>query len=62
MLERVDPERCPDCDGPVSYWRWSQPALLRHGGYGATRQVTARYCLRRGCGWSLVVDDSEVRP
>jgi len=36
-----------------------QPALFWHGGFGATRTTTVRWC---PCGWTLTVDVTETRP
>jgi hypothetical protein len=55
----VDPTRCPDCGRPLMVDATEQPALLRHGGYGATRRTVARLC---PCGWHLVASIGEVAP
>lgn len=59
----VDRRRCPSCRGEVIESTIDEPALLRHGGYGATKRTRFLYCenLLR-CGWSLVADVTEVRP
>lgn len=50
-IATLDPTICPDCGQPVRDLTWSQPALVRHGGYGATETTTRRYCR---CGWGIV--------
>lgn len=59
-LVPLDPTACPDCGAPLDEITSGQPALLRHGGYGATIQQTIRYCL--SCLYSLHVETLEVRP
>lgn len=56
----LDPTVCPACTSPVRDVTWDQPALLRHGGYGATRRVVQRTCDR--CGWTLRIRIDEIRP
>lgn len=53
-------DRCPDCGGELSTITVEQPAIVRHGGYGATRVHSIRKCV--DCGWSLHEETSEVRP
>ena len=51
---------CPSCGKPnLGRQRVDEPALLTHGGYGATRSTTTLGC---ACGWSLVVEVTEARP
>lgn len=59
-LATLDPTACPDCGGPTETTAADQPALLRHGGYGAARRDAVRWC--PGCGWALHHETSEVRP
>jgi hypothetical protein len=35
---------CPTCGGPLEAVSSAMPALFRHGGHGATRTVTRRFC------------------
>jgi hypothetical protein len=35
---------CPHCGGPLEAVTSAMPALFRHGGHGATRTVTRRFC------------------
>jgi hypothetical protein len=59
-LTPLPPELCPDCGEVLADdIAWEEPALLRHGGYGATRRTVRRCC---PCGWALVVERSEIRP
>lgn len=51
---------CPACTHPVRDVTWDQPALLRFGGYGATRRIVQRTCDR--CGWTLRIRIDETRP
>lgn len=61
-LAVVDPSVCPDCGTPLELEHVDQPAIVRHGGYGATRRTTTRHCPRPGCGWALNHQTSEHRP
>lgn len=54
-------EVCPDCQAPTTTVQWDQPALVRHGGYGATQRRTVRHCMAR-CGWGYEQTVEEVRP
>lgn len=40
-LVPLDPTRCPACSTELDRDQWAQPALVRHGGYGATEQNVA---------------------
>lgn len=51
-LATTDPTFCPDCGETLRTAAWGQPALFKHGGYGATSNTERRHC---PCGWSLVV-------
>lgn len=43
-LATIDPMRCLDCDAPMGYeYRW-EDALIRAGGYGATRHTFITSC------------------
>lgn len=58
----VDTSRaCPDCAAPTVSHTVHEPALFRHGGYGATRTSTIDRCARF-CGWSLVRAVIETNP
>lgn len=59
-LVHVDLTGCPDCTAPLAPATVAEPALFRHGGYGATRSTETLTC--GGCGWSLVVVVEETRP
>lgn len=48
-LAVLDLTRCPECSGPLAQHTVAEPALLRHGGYGATRTTESLSCLE-GCG------------
>lgn len=54
-----DPTACPTCGGRVETIHLTQAPLLRHGGYGAARRTSLRWC---PCGWDLIAETSEVRP
>lgn len=58
-LVHVPLDACPMCGGPLVDETVTEMPLLRHGGYGANRTSTRRYCL---CGWALTVEVSETRP
>lgn len=58
----VDPDRCPDCGGTLESVTVDQPAIVRHGGYGATRRLTVRYCPDIFCGYHRHHETSEIRP
>jgi hypothetical protein len=53
-------DRCPVDQLPLVVELYGQPALFRHGGYGATVLSTVRRCI--GCGWRLVAQTQETRP
>jgi hypothetical protein len=55
----VDRQVCPSCGGDLREETVAQPALLRHGGYGATEETTSVSCRR--CGWHLTVAVCETR-
>lgn len=52
-------DRCPVDQLPLVISSVAQPALFRHGGYGATWTTTYRSCR---CGWRLVAQGQETRP
>lgn len=56
----VPNDRCHHCGTPVDEESFDQPALLRHGGYGATHRTTFILC--PSCDWSQVLQTQEVRP
>lgn len=60
-LVAVDSSSCPQCRSTfLTVATFSQPAMVRHGGYGATRTTTVAFCAE--CDWSLVRAVSETRP
>lgn len=59
-LVPIDRATCPSCGGHLREIRMTELALLRHGGYGASRETVSVSCVR--CPWLLVVEVSEVRP
>lgn len=56
----LDPSLCPECSTSLDSLVQDEPALLRHGGYGATRRTTFGRC--GGCGWVILASVEEVRP
>jgi hypothetical protein len=59
-LATMHPERCPDCDGLLGNEYWWEDALIRAGGYGATRHTLVSACLTCGYWHRRVV--TEVAP
>jgi hypothetical protein len=59
-LATVDPDVCPECSNRLETMYVSEPAIVRHGGYGATRRTSVRYCVV--CPYSRHAETSEVRP
>ena len=59
-LALIPHDNCPDCGAILRTRTVAEPALLRHGGYGATRETTTRVC--DVCGWSHVPAAGEVAP
>lgn len=60
--ELVHVPACPSCDGPLEEVTSAMPALFRHGGHGATRTVTQRFCAPcRYAGGSVVVETNPRR-
>ena len=51
---------CPECGTVLADEAVAQPALFRHGGYGATRRDVVARC--DGCGWALWRERSDVKP
>lgn len=51
--------QCVECDADVEYLTIAQPALLRHGGYGATEITTSAVCR---FGHERVLAVESVRP
>jgi len=51
-LVAIDPDCCPACGGETCSQTAEQGTLLRHGGYGAVRETSRRWC--PSCGWSIV--------
>lgn len=58
-LVALDRDRCPRDGATLEQVTWYEPALIRHGGYGATRKTVQKLC--PACGWSIVAERSEVR-
>lgn len=58
----VDPGRCADCGATLELVVVDQPALLRHGGYGATVRTSTRRCSDPECDWQLEFERIEIRP
>ena len=52
-------DECPVCTRTLDRETIEQDGLLRHGGYGATLRSIRSHC---PCGWSLLLEQSEVRP
>jgi hypothetical protein len=61
-LVAIDPGVCPACSTELVETALHEPALIRHGGYGATRRTVDVYCPRDDCRWSMQREVSEVRP
>jgi len=64
-LVAISLHACPSCGCPIGTQTVETPALLRHGGYGATRRVVMLYCWFYGparCNWRMVKEITEVRP
>lgn len=55
-------DACLGCGGPVEAESVGQPALFRHGGYGATRMTTFAVCQNPECLAVRFVRTIEVRP
>lgn len=53
-------ETCPMCAAPIEADVARQDALLRHGGYGATRRTTRLRC--PSCAWTTGAQVDEERP
>lgn len=59
-LVPLSPDVCPTCGHHLDVERMHEPALIRHGGFGATRRSVRRHC--PGCGWSLIAETTEESP
>ncbi|HEX6869435.1 MAG TPA: hypothetical protein VF119_11550 [Candidatus Limnocylindrales bacterium] len=59
-LVLLDTGVCPSCRARTDDEVIDHPALLRHGGYGATTRQVYRHCGH--CGWACLVERSEVSP
>lgn len=53
-------DTCPDCEYELRLVAFTEPALVRAGGYGASRRTTKLRCEQ--CGWSTDVEITEVSP
>lgn len=51
---------CPNCYEPLAVEHVHEPAMFRHGGYGATRLSVTRWC--PGCGWWVLSAVGAARP
>lgn len=58
-LVHVPLDACPTCGGPLEEETIGQPALIRHGGHGATLTSIRIHCR---CGWTLLREQTERRP
>lgn len=58
-LDTLDPAVCPDCGADLRTLNWGQPALFKHGGYGATTATERRHC---PCSWSLIAAITTQKP
>lgn len=55
----LEPDVCPDCHQPLRDIVWHQPALVHHGGYGATETHQRRVCR---CGWTVEASVTATNP
>ncbi len=58
----IPPDQCPACGSGVTHENTHQPALLRHGGYGASLKRTLRVCTNDACRWTCEIQSQETRP
>lgn len=56
----TDPNICPECGSDVTRMTVETSALLRGGGYGATKRTVADFCTQ--CDWMLNRVVEEVKP
>jgi len=61
-LVAIPPDLCPRCGHFTREVIVEEPALLRHGGYGATRQTVTVVCDTDGCGWTHTPRSGEIAP
>lgn len=61
-LVALDPKLCPTCGDDVMHVTTCQPALLRHGGYGATLEVVTAHCWNDACRWMMQLRQTEISP
>ena len=61
-LVPLDPTSCPLCGHRVVELSFDEPALIRGGGYGATRRTTVAVCMAERCRWHVTRNVTEVRP
>jgi hypothetical protein len=59
-LSVVDPDACPDCGDELAEIGYDQPAVVRHGGYGATIRVRHLACPT--CPYQRHHETTETRP
>lgn len=59
-LELVGTTNCPACKSTLEIETIAQPALLRHGGHGATLRTSTAHC--HECGWALTLAVDETNP
>lgn len=53
---------CAKCGGPMVEAKVAQPALLRHGGYGATLVTTRLECIDSECLATRFLSREETQP
>ena len=61
-LVAVDLANCPECGAGTVPMVAHQPALFRHGGYGATAYTVTLHCLGVRCSWAMETERTEVSP
>lgn len=61
-LVPVDTSRCPECGTALDATTIHEPALLRHGGYGATARTTVVHCPNSECRWWMETERTEINP
>lgn len=56
----LDQTVCPNDGTTLTPDGMDEPALFKHGGYGATRRTVILTC--RQCGWGITREISEISP
>jgi hypothetical protein len=59
-LVHLDQTICPDDGTRLQAYVMHEPALFKHGGYGATRRTVVLSC--PACGWGITAEVSEISP